>query len=145
MPTTSVRLLVLSTALAAVTGCANGRGALPADAHVATLQTDRMVLRGTAAPNPASVNCAQQPSGSTPQYLELKADETANMVLRPLDGVAVLHVQELASNKTWCVMTKGDGTGATINGAFPMGIYAIIVEASHADHAMPYAVAIEKL
>jgi hypothetical protein len=145
MPTTSVRLLVLSSALAAVTGCAaGGRGALPADARVETLQTDRMVMRGTAAPNAASVTCAQMQGGS-PKYLELKSDETANMVLRPLDGVAVLHVQELATNKTWCVMTKGDGTGAAINGTFPMGVYAISVEASHSDHAMPYAVSIEKL
>jgi hypothetical protein len=147
MSSLSARLLLLASAFAAGAslGCSGSHGAVPDGAHVATLQTERIVLRGTAPANPASASCANTSGASTPQYLELKEDVTANVVLRPLAGVAVLHVQELASNKTWCVMSKGDGTGAMIPGQFPMGVYAISVESSHATEPMTYAVAFERL
>jgi hypothetical protein len=145
MPSFPARLLVVSALVAgSILGCSTG-GALPPGAHVETLQTRQIVLRGTAAANPASVSCAQRSGASTPQYLELKEDMTAAVVLRPIAGVALLHVQELASNKTWCVMSKGDGTGATIQGEFPLGVYAISVEGSHSNEAMPYAVAFERM
>lgn len=57
----------------------------------------------------------------------------------------MLHVQELATNKTWCVMSKGDGSGAMIPGEFPMGVYAISVEGSHSSEPMAYAIAFERL
>jgi hypothetical protein len=148
MPTSLARLaLFVSATLAAgaALGCSGAHGALPPGAHVETLQTQRLVLHGTAPANPASVTCANRSGSSTPQYLELKEDATANVVLRPIAGVAVLHVQELASNKTWCVMSKGDGTGALISGEFPIGVYAISVEGSHASDPLPYAVAFERL
>ena len=114
-------------------------------AHVEILQTASLVLHGTAAPHPASASCAASTAESTTRYLQLNEDTTANIVLRPTGGVAVLHVQELATNKTWCVMTRGDGTGATIPGEFSRGVYSINVEGSHSDGATPYAVVFEKL
>ena len=137
-------LLALASALAAV-ACSPARTALPPDAHVETLQTASIVLHGTAAAHPASASCASSGTESTTRYLQLKEDATANIVLRPVGGVAVLHVQELASNKTWCVMTRGDGSGATIPGEFPSGIYSITVEGSHSDTPTPYSVVFEKL
>jgi hypothetical protein len=138
-------LLASSLAAGAILGCSPSHAALPPGAHVDTLQTDRIVLHGTAVAHPASVSCAHRSGASTPQYLELKEDMTANIVLRPIAGVAVLHVQELASNKTWCVMSKGDGAGAMIPGEFPMGVYAISVEGSHSSQSMPYAVSFERM
>jgi hypothetical protein len=148
MPTSPARIVLLASAAvasAAALGCSSSHGALPPGAHVESLQTQRIVLHGTAPANAASVTCANRSGSSTPQYLELKEDATANVVLRPIAGVAVLHVQELASNKTWCVMSKGDGAGAMISGEFPLGVYAISVEGSHSSEPMPYAVAFERL
>jgi hypothetical protein len=118
---------------------------LPPDARVELLQTQTLVLHGTAAAHPASASCASSAPGSTTQFLQLKEDTMGNIVLRPTGGVSVLHVQELATNRTWCVMTAGDGSGATIPGEFPGGVYSITVEGSHSDGPTPYAVVFERL
>jgi hypothetical protein len=143
MPKRSLLVAVIP-ALAAI-ACSPARTALPPDAHVETLQTASLFLHGTAAPHPASASCASSATESTTRYLQLKEDTTANIVLRPTGSVAVLHVQELATNKTWCVMTRGDGSGATIPGEFPGGVYSITVEGSHSDTPTPYSVMFEKL
>jgi hypothetical protein len=125
--------------------CSPARSAVPADAHVEILQTQKLVLHGTIAPHPASASCASSAEGSAPQYLRLNEDTMGNIVLRPLGVTAVLHVQELASNKTWCVMTNGDGSGATIPGEFPLGDYSITVEGSRSSSPTAYAVVFERL
>jgi hypothetical protein len=143
----SVALLSAVAALPALglLACSPARSALPPNAHLEILQTEKLVLRGTAAPHPESASCASSARDATTRYLQLNEDTTANIVLRPTGAVALLHVEELATNRTWCVMTRGDGTGATIPGEFPSGIYAITVEGSHSDAPTPYSVAIEKL
>ncbi|HEY1691982.1 MAG TPA: hypothetical protein VGG39_07460 [Polyangiaceae bacterium] len=125
--------------------CAPAKSTVPPGARVEILQTQRLVLHGTAAAHPESATCASSHDGSTPQYLQLNEDMTGNIALRPVGGVAVLHLQELATNRTWCVMTHDDGTGAAIPGDFPGGVYAITVEGSHAVAETPYAVVVEKL
>ncbi|HEY8089659.1 MAG TPA: hypothetical protein VIF09_17485 [Polyangiaceae bacterium] len=140
--------LVSALAAASALGtfaCSTTRGAVPPGAHVEILQTAKLVLHGTAAAHPESANCASGAAAATPQYLQLNEDMTGNIGLRPIGGVAVLHVQELASNRTWCVMTHGDGAGAGIPGDFPSGVYAITVEGSHSDAATPYAVVVERM
>lgn len=136
--------VVLVPALFAVAACAPSQ-TVPADANVQTLQTQSVVLRGTAPANGGSLSCADAAPGGSASYLELKEDVTANVALRPMAGVAVLHVTNVATHKTWCVMTKGDGTGAMIPGEFGMGVYAIDVQCSRTDAAQPYAVQFEKL
>jgi hypothetical protein len=147
MPKLSTALAALLPALAVVPllACSPARTALPPDAHVEILQTQRLVLHGTIAPHPASASCASSAAGSPAQFLQLNDDTMGNIVLRPTAGVAVLHVQELATNKTWCVMTGGDGSGATIPGQFPGGVYSISVEGSHSEGPTPYAVMFERL
>ncbi|HEY3821020.1 MAG TPA: hypothetical protein VGL81_27840 [Polyangiaceae bacterium] len=125
--------------------CSPARSAVPADAHVEILQTQKLVLHGTVAPHPASASCASSAAGSAPQYLQLNEDTMGNIVLRPTGGAAVLHVQELATNKTWCVTSAGDGSGATIPGEFPGGVYSITVEGSHSEGPTSYAVVFERL
>lgn len=128
-----------------LSGCAPARGALPPDARLDILQTDKLVLRGTAPPHTAGASCASSPRDATTRYLQLDEDTTANFVLRPTGGIAVLHVEALANDKTWCVMARAAGTGATIPGEFPAGIYAITVEGSHSSAPTPYAVVVERL
>ncbi len=142
-----VAALPSALAVSALTlvACSPARSAVPADAHVEILQTQKLVLHGTIAPHPASASCASSAEGSAPQYLRLNEDTTGNIVLRPLGVTAVLHVQELASNKTWCVMTSGDGSGATIPGEFPRGDYSIAVEGSRSSSPAPYSVVFERL
>jgi hypothetical protein len=125
--------------------CSPARSALPPNARLEILQTEKLVLHGTAAAHPESASCASSTRDATTRFLQLNEDTTANIVLRPTGGLALLHVEELATNRTWCVMTAADGTGGTIPGEFSSGIYAITVEGSHSDAPMPYSVMIEKL
>ena len=148
MPKLPMHVLALLPALASALGtvaCSPARTALPPDARVEILQTQKLVLHGTAAAHPSSATCASSAPGPTTQFLRLNEDTMGNLVLRPTGGVSVLHLQELATNKTWCVMTAGDGSGATIPGEFPGGIYAITVEGSHSDGPTPYSVVFERL
>jgi hypothetical protein len=112
---------------------------------VEILQTQHLVLRGTAPANEGSLSCASPSPSASPSYLELRDDMTGNINLRPMAGVAVLHVTNLATHKTWCVMTQGDGTGASIPGEFATGVYAIDVQCSRSTAAQQYAVQVEKL
>jgi hypothetical protein len=129
------------------TGCSTAHDAVPAGAHVETLQTQSLVLRGTAPAHPGSASCGSSSATAPAQshLLELKEDTTGNIMLRPTSAVAVLHVALLGSSKTWCVTTKGDGTGATIPGDFAMGVYAISVEGSQSKAPLAYQVVFEKL
>lgn len=150
MPNRGVRFFALVSALAGVPAlgvlaCSPARNALPPGAHVEILQTQRLVLHGTAGPHPESATCASSTTGPATRFLQLNEDTTANIVLRPTGGAALLHVQELAHNQAWCVMTRGDGAGAILPGEFPSGVYAITVESSHSAVPTPFSVVIEKL
>jgi hypothetical protein len=142
----SLASLPLLTMILGATGCSTAHDAVPAGAHVETLQTQSLVLRGTAPAHPGSASCA--PSAVAPSQshlLELKEDVTGNIVLRPTNVPAVMHVALLGSAKTWCVTTKGDGTGATIPGDFATGVYAISVEGSGSRTPLTYQIVFEKL
>ena len=140
----SLSALVASCATASL-ACSSSHPALPPGTHVEILQTQRLVLHGTAAAHPESATCASSAATGEAQYLQLNEDMTGSIGLRPTGGVAVLHVQELASNRTWCVMTHGDGTGAAIPGDFPGGTYAITVEGSHSGEPTAYSVVVERM
>jgi hypothetical protein len=142
--------VVLASALTALSAiaalaCTPARSALPPGAHVEILQTQKLVLHGTAAAHPESATCASSGPAASPQFLQLNEDITGNIGLRPTGGTAVLHLQELATNRTWCVMTHADGTGASIPGDFPGGLYAVTVEGSRSDTPTPYSVVVERL
>jgi hypothetical protein len=150
MPMHHASLFPLVSALAAISAsgllaCSPSRSPLPPDARVEILQTDKLVLHGTAAPHPESASCASNARDTSTVFLQLNEETTGNFVLRPTAGVAVLHVEELDTNRTWCVMTHGDGTGGTIPGEFPSGTYAITVQGSRSAAATPYSVVIERM
>jgi hypothetical protein len=145
----AVRLLAVGSALTAV-ACAPTAEAndpvVPSGAHVETLQTLRLVVHGTAAARPTA-SCNSAPS-SPPVYVRINDEISGDFTLRPTKGVAVLHVQELSTSKTWCAMTRDDGTGAVIQDLFPGGIFAISVdgEATRGSAApTPFEVVVERL
>ena len=140
----AVPVLAVVAALSAF-ACSPARSAVPAGAHVEILQTQKLVLHGTAAPHPASASCASGAPTSTSRFLQLNEETTGNLMLRPIGREAVLHLQELATNRTWCVMTRPDGTGAVIPGTFPGGVYSIAVEGSRSEAAAPYEVVFERM
>ena len=138
------RLLVVGSALTAAGCTPAAETPVPSGVHVETLQTLRLVVHGTASARPTP-SC-DSASASTPVYVRITDEISGDISLRPTRGAAVLHVQELSTNKTWCAMTRDDGTGAVIQDLFPGGVFAISVEAtgaaattaaSHASAAAP--------
>ncbi len=132
----SIRLIALMSAATSVAACAAAETPAPSGAHVETLQTLRLVVHGTASARP-SASCGSVPS-SPPVYVRLTDEISGDFTLRPLKRAAVLHVQELATRKTWCAMTRDDGTGAVIEGEFPGGVFAIRVEGDGVSGATPF-------
>jgi hypothetical protein len=141
--------LMLALAVAAVpfvVGCAsNGRDALPENARVETLQTASLVMRGEASTTPGGATC--DATAPAKHFLELTEETNGAIMLRPpaTHEVTVLHVTELATNKSWCVMTKGDGAQVSIPGDFAAGVYAISIVESHSYKPDPYEVVFEKM
>lgn len=137
-------------ALSALAGCASTPHTdVPPNARVDILQTDRMILRGTADASNDSPSCK---SAALPakHLVELKDDLSGHMILRPAAGeaplkLAVFHVTHLDTNRTWCVQVGEDGTTATIPGGFPMGVYGISVTEGHAATPHKYEVVVEKI
>jgi hypothetical protein len=132
----------------AVTGCASGTP-VPADARVETMQTDKMVLRGTAEASDKSPSCKMDALPAK-HFVKLQAKTLAHLMLRPALGqpkleLAVLHVTHLESNRTWCVQSTADGSPASIPGEFPYGTYAIGVSEGKTTQPHRYEVVFEKL
>jgi hypothetical protein len=137
--------IALGLSLAA---CGAGRGAVPSHAKVEILQTDTLVMRGTAPAVLASAACSEEPPAA--HHLELTAATNGQLVLREAMGegplaVAVLHVTHLDSQKTWCVAGQPDGHPAVIPAVFPSGVYAIGVAGSKDAGPQRYELRFEKL
>lgn len=141
---TKRRLPSLLAPLFLSAACASTHGAAPEGARVETLQTQRLVLRGVSESTSGSASCRTPAQGRSPTYVELQEDATGNFALRPMAGVAVLHVTHLGTHRTWCVATQSDGTGASIPGEFVAGVYAVDVQ-SAGSAGQPYAVQFERL
>jgi len=143
-------LASLALAALALGGCASGSHTeVPANARVDIMQTDKMVLHGTADASLASPNCKTDALPAK-HLVELKDDLAGHIILRPAGAepaprLAVLHVTQLDTNRTWCVQTSSDGTTATIPGEFPMGVYAISVTEARSATPHKYEVVVEKL
>lgn len=145
-----VSTFVAAAALSSLVGCASTpRSELPPNAKVDIMQTDRMVLRGTADASKDGPSCK---SAALPakHVVELKDDMAGHMILRPAAGqaplkLAVFHVTHLDTNKSWCVQIGDDGSTATIPGQFPMGLYGISVTEGQTAAPHRYEVVVEKL
>jgi hypothetical protein len=136
-------------AAAAITGCAGQHIEVPADAHVHLMQTDRIVLRSTSDASMASPSC-QTAALPAQIFVEMKDEVAGHFLLRPhLTDVgpklAVLHVTQLDTGRTWCVESSADGITTAISGDFAQGTYAISVQEPHSMSAHGYEVVVEKL
>jgi hypothetical protein len=132
-------------------GCAaQSHAAAPAGVPVQALIADRLTLRGTASPTLTNPSCDTSTSLQPSHVFEMPEESQAMIRLTPSLGegplpTAMMHVTNLDTNKTWCVMTKPDGTPATIAGDLPSGMYSVSVAEIVGAPPRRYEVKVEKL
>lgn len=151
MHSSSLRNVSIVAGLAAVAlaGCA-AHTATPPGVPVHGLVANSLILRGTAEPTLTSATCNGAAPTSPKHIVELPEDTRVTIFLGPEKGqpllpVSMLHITHLESNRTWCVMTKADGTPAALVGEFPSGNYAVAVAESRSAAPQRYEVTFEKL
>jgi hypothetical protein len=141
--------VVMALAGLALAGCA-AHAAPPPGVPVHGFVANSLTLRGTAEPTLTSATCSAAAPTSPKHVVELPEETRATIFLGPEKGqpllpVSMLHMTHLDSNRTWCVMTKADGTPAALVGEFPSGVYAIAVAESKSAAPQRYEVTFEKL
>ena len=143
--------VVVGLVALALGGCASTNSAkAPPGVPVHGFVADSLILRGTAEPTLTSATCTASAPTSPKHVVNLSDDTRATIFLGPEKGqpllpVSMLHITHLDSNRTWCVMTKSDGTPAALVGEFPQGLYAIAVAESRSATPQRYEVTFEKL
>ncbi len=151
MITSSSRLkLSVCVGLLAATGCASGGATPPAGVPVHGLVTNSMTLHGVGETTLTSATCTVAAPASPKHIIHLEEETRATVLLGPEKGhpplpVSMLHITHLDSNRTWCVMTKPDGTPAAIAAEFPSGMYAVSVAEPRTAIAQRYEITLEKL
>lgn len=134
----------------ALAGCASSSANIPAGVPVHTLAAERLVMRGVAPATLANPACTAAAPTKPAHLMELSEDTRATVLLTPQAGegplpIAMLHMTHLESNKTWCVMTKEDGTPAVVAGELPMGTYAVAVAEMRGNEPRRYELKVHKL
>lgn len=140
---------VMGLAALALGGCATHATA-PAGVPVHGFVADSLVLHGTAEPTLTSASCSAAAPTSPKHIVHLDEETRATIFLGPEKGqpllpVSMLHITHLDTNRTWCVMTKSDGTPAALVGEFPSGLYSVAVAETRAATPQRYEVTFEKL
>src|SRR4051812_1910087 len=113
----SMKLPMVVSIVAGVVGCAGTSHPVPAGGPVPTLVADRLTFQGTAEPTLKNSACSAAAPGKPDHLMALEFDTRATILLGPVPGeaplpVAMLHLTNLDTNRTWCVMTGADGTPA---------------------------------
>ncbi|HEY2510724.1 MAG TPA: hypothetical protein VGI39_07705 [Polyangiaceae bacterium] len=131
-------------------GCATSHAVIPPGTPVQALIADRLTLRGTAEPTLLNPSCSAAAPAKPAHIFELPEETRAMIMLAPPGAepqlpATMLHVTNLDSNKTWCVMSKPDGSPATIAAEFPSGHYAVSVAEVNGAAPRKYEVRVEKL
>lgn len=134
--------------VASLAGCA-GSIPIPTDARVESMQTDKMVLRGQAAATVDNPSC-QTNALPAKHFVKLNDDLNGHFLVRPAPGepalkLAVLHVTNLESGRSWCVQAGADGSSPTIASDFPQGTYAISITEARTSAPHRYELVVEKL
>ncbi len=144
--------VAILSVLATACGAQGKSSAVPEGAHVDILQTEQLVLRGSSPTRLDRVACDKAAPAAAQHLLELRDDTNGSFRLRPAAGerglqVAMLHITNLDSNRTWCAVVAPDGSPALIPGGFPSGTYAISVSAASAGQSPPprYEVVVQRL
>jgi hypothetical protein len=150
---TLLKLPLLSSlvgfAALALGGCASAP-TLPAGVPVHPLVAEMLTLRGTAAATLANPACSAANPSKPAHLMELSEDTRATVMLGPQLGepplpVSMLHLTHLESNRTWCVMTREDGTPASLADELPMGTYAVSVLEMRGEAPRRYELKVRKL
>jgi hypothetical protein len=142
--------IVVGLAGLGVVGCASSGAQLPAGVPVHGLVTNTMTLHGTAEATLTSATCTVAAPASPKHVIHLEEETRATVLLGPEKGhaplpVSMLHITHLESNRTWCVMTKSDGTPAAIAAEFPSGNYLVSVAEPRSASPQRYEIQLEKL
>jgi hypothetical protein len=147
-----VRTFVSSVSVAALAflaGCAGSKLSVPENAKVDIFQTEKMILRGTADASQDSPSCKSN-NAQAKHYVEVPDGFAGHFLLRPqgtdpAPKMAVLHVTQLETGRTWCVESNVDGIRAAIPGDFQMGTYAVSVTEPRSAQPHKYELVVEKL
>jgi hypothetical protein len=146
-----MKLPMVVSFVAGVVGCA-GTSAhqAPAGVPVHALVADRLTFQGTAEPTLKNSACTAAAPGKPDHVMELAEDTRATILLGPVPGeaplpVAMLHLTNLDTNKTWCVMTSADGTPGALGAELPQGMYAVSVASLHGAPERRYEIKVTKL
>jgi hypothetical protein len=123
---------------------------VPSDVIVHRLSADELILRGTASPTLAGATCTADAPAKPANAFALSEDTHASILLLPAPGepalpLTMLHVTNLDTNRTWCVMTQADGTPAALAADLPSGLYAVSVASTNRAAARRYEVKVERL
>jgi hypothetical protein len=149
MKLSMMKLPMVIAFVGGIVGCASAPQA-PAGVPVHALVADRLTFRGTAEPTLKNSACSASAPGKPDHVMELAQDTRATILLSPLPGeaplpVSMLHITNLESNRTWCVMTSADGTPAALGAELPSGMYAVSVASINGAPARQYEVKVTKL
>jgi hypothetical protein len=141
--------MVFGAAAIALAGCAS-RPMVVAGVPVHVLIAQELTLRGVAAPTLSNPSCSGAVAMKAAHVFALEDTTMASIMLHPQAGegalpVTMLHITHLESNRTWCVMTKDDGTPAMVGGELPMGTYEVSVAEMRGAEPRRYELRVEKL
>jgi hypothetical protein len=130
-------------------GCAGSTAALPG-VPVHPLMTETLRLEGTATPTLASPSCSAPTLAKPANVLELTDDTRVTIRLAAPSGepalpVTIMRLTHLETNRSWCLVTRADGTPAMIGGEFPSGQYAVSVSEMSSATPHHYEVRVERL
>jgi hypothetical protein len=132
-------------------GCAGSQSAILPGVPVHPLIAETLRLQGTATRMATSPSCNAAAGDAKPaNVLELDDDTRVTIMLEAPRGepalpLSMLRVTHLATNKTWCALTRADGTPAAIGGELPSGKYAVSVGESASAAPRKYEVKILRL
>ena len=151
LQSSSVKIGSVVVALSALAlGACAQHTVTPPGVPVHGMVANSLTVRGVAEASLTSASCTGAAPVSPKHVVELPEETRVTIFLGPIKGepllpVSMLHLTHLESNRTWCVMTKPDGTPASLVGEFPQGNYAIAVAESRSDVPRRYEVTFEKL
>ena len=148
-PNSSTRLGLIGAAALALGGCAS-RPMVVAGVPVHVVIAQELTLRGVASPTLSNPSCTGAAPTKAAHVFALEDGTMASIMLSPQPGepalpATMLHITHVESNRTWCVMTKDDGSPAIVGGELPMGTYEVAVAEMSGSAPRRYELRVQKL
>jgi len=145
----SIRLGLIGAAALTFGGCAS-RPMVVAGVPVHTVIMGELTMRGVASPSLSNPSCSGALPTKASHVFALEDSTLASIMLNPQPGepalpITMLHITHLESNRSWCVMTKSDGSPAIVGGELPMGTYEVAVAEMRGEEPRRYELRVQKL